>query len=399
MSKIIEEKLQQAHGILDELNVDAWMVFVRESSQGGESAVPLLHDGSFTWQTALIVTRSGERIAVVGKLDDGALRAAGVWSDVIPYVQSIRDPLVETMRRLDPRTLALDFSVDDYSSDGLTHGMYMLLHAILRGHSVRGSICECRMASSRHCADGSRRWRSHGCGLPSRSHRVFWRRWESLHGPARRNARSRSSYSRAVDRYGVEPAWHHPCPIVNTGPESMAGHGVPSDLNIAPGHLLHIDFGVKHDGYCSDLQRCWYVPRADEEAPPEPVRKAFETIVRAIGIAADAIKPGVAGCDVDAAARTTVVEAGYPEYGHALGHHVGHSAHDGGGIVGPAWPRYGKTPFRQLEVGNVLTLEPSIMEAGQSGCLGLEEMVLVTQDGCQWLSDRQTFLPCLGRKT
>ncbi len=203
----------------------------------------------------------------------------------------------------------------------------------------------------------------------------------------------------AADRHGVEPAWHHPCPIVNSGPSSMVGHGLPSDVKIEPGHVLHIDFGVKYEGYCSDLQRCWYVPRDGEQTPPAGVCQAFETIVRAITMAADAVRPGVPGCEVDAAARRTIVEAGYPEYGHALGHHVGRSAHDGGGILGPAWPRYGQTPWRKLEIGNVVTLEPSISDAAGSGCLGLEEMIVVTADGCQWLSDRQMTLPCLGRQT
>ncbi len=133
VSDLIAQKLDQAHGILKELDLDAWMVFVRESGQGSDQIVPLLHDGSFTWQTALIVTRTGQRIAVVGKLDDGAVRSAGVWTEVITYVQSIRDPLVDTIKRLDPRTLALDFSVDDYSADGLSHGMFLLLHYYFAG--------------------------------------------------------------------------------------------------------------------------------------------------------------------------------------------------------------------------------------------------------------------------
>src|SRR5262249_46842440 len=83
--------------------------------------------GSFTWQSALIVTRTGERIAIVGKFDDGAVRATGVWTEVIPYVQSIREPLINTIRRLNPRTIALDYSLDDHAADGLAYGMYLLL--------------------------------------------------------------------------------------------------------------------------------------------------------------------------------------------------------------------------------------------------------------------------------
>ena len=93
MTSIMHEKLDQAHGILDELDLDAWLVFVRESSQGGDPALSLVYDGSFTWQSALIVTRGGDRIAIVGQLDDGAVRACRAWTEVIPYVQSIQQPL------------------------------------------------------------------------------------------------------------------------------------------------------------------------------------------------------------------------------------------------------------------------------------------------------------------
>jgi Xaa-Pro aminopeptidase len=395
VSDLIAEKLDRVPGILNELKLDAWMVFVRESSQGGDSALPFIYDGSFTWQSALIVTRSGDRIAIVGKFDDGAVRATGHWTEVIPYVQSIRDPLVETIRRLDPKTLALNYSVDDHSADGITHGMYLLLLeyfagtpyaerfvsaakvvAALRGRKSPGELVriEKAVATAQTIFDEVGRF-----AVPGKTER-------EVAGFMQDAARKR----------GVGLAWSPPCPIVNTGPHSMIGHGVPSDLPIEPGHILHIDFGVQQEGYCSDLQRCWYVPRAGERSPPEPVARAFEAIVKGISVAADRLKPGVEGWGVDRAAREVITRAGYPEYGHALGHHVGRTAHDGGGLLGPRWERYGKTPYCEAEPGNVFTLEPSIEDAGGCGCLGIEEMVVVTETGCRWLSMRQMTLPCLG---
>jgi Xaa-Pro aminopeptidase len=199
----------------------------------------------------------------------------------------------------------------------------------------------------------------------------------------------------AAERYRVGPAWEQPCPIVNSGPDSMIGHGVPGDIALAPGHVLHIDFGVKYQGYCSDLQRCWYVPHPHEQQPPADVQVAFDTLVKAMRQAGDQVRPGVRGWELDAIARRTVVEAGYPAYDHALGHQVGRCAHDGGALLGPRWARYGDTPEKSLEAGNVFTLEPSIGAVGHSGCIGLEEMILVTEYGCQWLSQPQTRLPCL----
>jgi Xaa-Pro aminopeptidase len=58
---------------------------------------------------------------------------------------------------------------------------------------------------------------------------------------------------------GVSPAWPaEGCPIVNSGPSSDLGHTYPSAaVRIEPGHLVHIDLGMRRDGYCSDLQRMW----------------------------------------------------------------------------------------------------------------------------------------------
>lgn len=395
MADLIAEKLDQAQQILTDLDLDAWMIFVRESGQAGDPVMSLVYAGEFTWQSALIVTRKGDRIAVVGNLDDGAVRAAGVWSEVVPYVEGIREPLLRVIRRLDPRTLALNFSRDDYSADGLTHGMYLKLVEYFTGtpyldrfvsaESVVGALI------GRKSPDEVARIEA----AIETAERILDDVGQFAR-PGKTERQIAEFMLAAADRLGVEPAWSQPCPIVNSGPNSMVGHGFPSDLPIEPGHILHIDFGVRQNGYCSDLQRCWYVPADGERRPPEAVVKAFDAVAEGIASSAEALRPGVEGWEVDAVARRCIVEAGYPEYGHALGHHVGRNAHDGAGILGPRWDRYGATPHRKVEPGNVFTLEPSILDAGGRGCLGIEEMVLVTDSGCRWLSHRQTSLPCLG---
>ena len=126
-TSIVAEKIDQAVGILNELEIDAWLTFVRESVEAGDPVLPLILGQNLTWQSALLITRSGERIAIVGKYEDDAVRATGVWAEVIPYVQSVRGPLVETLRRLDPRSLAVNYSADDVKADGLSHGLYLVL--------------------------------------------------------------------------------------------------------------------------------------------------------------------------------------------------------------------------------------------------------------------------------
>jgi Xaa-Pro aminopeptidase len=131
-----------------------------------------------------------------------------------------------------------------------------------------------------------------------------------------------------------------------------------------------------------------YLLRPGEIQPPAEVRRGFETVINAIRSAAAAMKPGVTGREVDAVARKIITAAGYPEFKYSTGHQVGRRAHDGGGILGPLWERYGDTPNFPLEAGQVYTVEPGLAVPGY-GYIGIEEDVLVTAGGAEFISQPQ----------
>ncbi len=401
MASLTSEKLEQAVALVRESGVDAWVTFVRETSEGGDPVLPLLLDGGLTWQSALLVTREGKKVAIVGNYDADPLRASGDWDEVIPYVQGIGEALRETLDRLVPQAvaprLAVNFSVDDVKSDGLSHGMYLLMRDYLKGTrfadslesaepivlALRGRKAPTEIARIREAireTDAIFHWvgKSVRAGMTERE--VY------------------DAIQARIEAKGFGYAWDKAGdPIVNSGPQSMVGHGIPSaTIRIEPGHVFHIDLGVRVQGYASDIQSCWYAPHPGETEPPNDVRDALAAVTGAISAGAEALRPGVQGWEVDAAAREFLVDKGYPEYMHALGHQVGRMAHDGGGLLGPRWERYGRTPYMEIEKDQVYTIELGVDVDGR-GYLGIEEMVAVTDSGIEWLSTRQLEMPLLGQ--
>jgi Xaa-Pro aminopeptidase len=398
--RLTSEKLAQAQALVAASGVDAWITFVRETAENRDPVLPLIFAGGLTWASTLIVTRRGARIAVVGNFDAELVRAGGDWGEIVPYVQSLREPLLEVLERAiepgpTPPRIAVNFSRDDDKADGLTHGMYLQLVEHLRGTRFENALESAEpivMAlRSRKTPEEVRRMRV----AIDATYRLF----DAVGAFARVGLSEREIYDfvqREIDARGLGYAWDRAGdPIVNTGPDSAVGHGpVSAEIRIAPGHILHLDLGVLCEGYASDIQRCWYVPRDGERAIPNDVRRALDAVSGAITAGAGALRSGVEGWTVDDVGRRHIVGCGYPEYPHSLGHQVGRVAHDGGTLLGPRWERYGRTPFLKVEPGQVFTLELGVLVEGR-GYLGLEEMVRVTEDGCAWMTERQLALPLL----
>ncbi len=392
MSELTREKVEQAIQILEEKEVDLWLTFVRESSANGDPVMPLIYgDADLTWQSALILARTGERIAIVGRFDAETAREVGAYQDVIGYDESLRLELLPILERLDPARIALNFSEDDVLADGLSHGLYTVLMGYLEGTPFASRVVSAedviRALRGRKTPGEVSRIRA-----AVETTRKIYERTFAFVQPGMTEIEIGDYMQAQLDELGVGSAWHDGhCPTVNAGPDSPVGHVGRTEQTIERGQLLHFDFGVKQNDYCSDIQRVVYLLAPGESQPPEPVQRGFDTVARAVQAAVDAMKPGVTGKDVDDAARGVITGAGYPEYKYATGHHLGRLAHDGGGILGPTWERYGDSPYQVLEAGQVFTVEPGLAVPGY-GYIGLEEDVLVTESGAEYLGPPQREL-------
>jgi Xaa-Pro aminopeptidase len=170
------------------------------------------------------------------------------------------------------------------------------------------------------------------------------------------------------------------------------GHVGYYGTKIKEGDFVKLDFGVKFDGYCSDIQRNYFVGSG---RVPKGVEQMFKTARAANDAALAALKPGVPGYKVDQAGRSLIVKRRYPEYKHALGHVLGRSTHEIGPLLGPRWPnRYGKQGEKQVQRDMVFTIEPSV--TSKFGTCNLEQDVLVTSNGYQELSKPQDEIIQLG---
>ncbi|MGC7873522.1 M24 family metallopeptidase [Desulfosporosinus sp. SYSU MS00001] len=161
--------------------------------------------------------------------------------------------------------------------------------------------------------------------------------------------------------------------IVASGLRSAMPHGTASPKKVQMGEFLTMDFGAIYQGYCSDITRTVFLGE-----PTEKHRELYAIVLAAQRAGIAAVAPGRTGREVDAAARNIIEDAGFGEYfGHGLGHSVGLAIHEG--------PNFNQREERVIEPGMVLTVEPGIYIPDWGG-IRIEDMVLVTEDGCEVLT-------------
>ena len=305
----------------------------------------------------------------------------GAFDEVIPYSNDWRDPFLATLQERNPATIGINYAERDFGIDGLTHGLYRLLMETLRPIGFHDRLVSSEPVSGRvraikTPAEVERMRRA--CEI---TQRIF----EDVTGMLKPGLTELDVWEIMQERmqtYGVGPAWEASfCPAVASS-RSKRGHTAPGAVVLQPGDGLAVDFGVVYEGYCSDMMRSWYFRKPGESAPPAEMVHAFETVRDGIRMAAELLKPGVTGIEVDKPVRDYVAERGFT-FTHALGHQLGRMAHDGGMVLGPDNARYGDRAAGTVEAGMVFTLEPVI------AWVALEDDVVVTEDGCEFLHPSQ----------
>ncbi len=392
---LIKEKVDQSVRLLREFGVDCWITFTRESEINGDPTLVYLAPSHVTWHSAFVIGADGRKRAFVGLYDQKTVEETGAYDEVTGYVTGIKEPLLDYLGKVNPRTIAVNYSQGSEICDGLTHGMYLTLREFLEELGMAE-----RLVSAEKVVSALRERKS---AVEIGYMKDAIRRTEEIFAavtgfikPGKTEKEIAAFILREAEKRDLPTAWGRAtCPAVFTGPETAGAHYSPTDRAVEPGHVLNMDFGVKVESYCSDMQRTFYVLEKGETAAPEDVMKGFRTIVRAVEEAKEAMKPGRTGNDIDAVARSIVVDSGYTEFPHALGHQVGRFAHDGTALLGPKWEKYAQKPSQKLEEGMVFTIEPRLTVPNR-GVVTVEEMVVVTGDGAEWLGRPQKEIILVG---
>lgn len=179
-------------------------------------------------------------------------------------------------------------------------------------------------------------------------------------------------------------------PIVGSGPNSVTLHYAADHRRVDSGEVVLADVGAECLDYATDVTRT--VPAGGKFTPRQ--RELYEVVLGAQKAAIAAIRPGMRLRSNGPTPQQTLQQIAYDYinshghdlhgqplgkyFVHGLGHYVGLDVHDPGDTTAP------------LEAGTVLTIEPGVYIPEENIGIRIEDIIVVTDDGCKVLS---TALP------
>ena len=385
-------------GAMEENGLDAWVVICRENNNdpladhvgcenaGGTAAFMFFRVGDGVRSVAISPRGEATSLAETGRMDEVIMseRGASIW-----------DTMGEVFERFEPSTIGINTGQSPIT-DGLSHTQYASMMAGLP------SMWTSRMQSAE----------------------PMIRSWLSVKTPAEVEIMARAAeitaqweveaYAHAVggvttDRdiadfleakmaeMGVRDAWSpEQNPAINSGKDR--GHSHPTDRTIQPGDFIQTDFGIRvHDRWVTDIQRFAYVLAPGETEAPQEALDRWEAAKRGSRAAFAAMKPGATGNEVDRAQRLVLEENGSQPVMWGTGHPVGYWAHDSGpglsgGRLGQELPR---VATQVLKPGMTFAFDGfhkwSLTDS-TTKTISVEEMVVITEDGAQWMTPPQEEL-------
>ena len=379
-------------------NVDLWLTLCRENNNdpiadhiGCENA------GSQAAFVFYIDNQGFHSTAFSPESEATALADTQVLNKVIavPRSQSALQAAAEFIKKKNFQSIAVNSSTSNAQADGLSYTQRMALENAL------GKTQSAKLVSSEEVIY---QWLS--IKLPAeveimRKAAELTAKWQleayQTIIPGKTRDSDVAAFLKAkMAEAGVTDGWAaDQNPNVNSGPDR--GHSHSTNKIIQPGDVIQTDFGIRvHDRWVTDIQRFAYVLKPGETKAPADIQSYWEKGRNGGKAAFDAMKPGVRGVDVDAAQRELMAANGSEPLMWSTGHPVGYVAHDTGpNLGGSQMAEVRPSSARKLKAGMVFAFDGFHAwkrADGTQKSISVEEMVVITKDGAEYLIPPQQEL-------
>lgn len=163
-------------------------------------------------------------------------------------------------------------------------------------------------------------------------------------------------------------------PITAFAGNAADPHHVTDGSRGKRGDCVVLDIGGRKDDYCSDMTRTVFLGEVSDRQ-----REIYEIVKEANLRGIAAAKPGSRMCDVDKAARDYIAEKGFGKYfTHRTGHSIGLEVHEAGDVSA--------VNEAVIRPGQCFSVEPGIYIPEEGIGVRIEDLVLITEDGCEVLN-------------
>ena len=163
-------------------------------------------------------------------------------------------------------------------------------------------------------------------------------------------------------------------PITAFAGNAADPHHVTDGSRGKRGDSVVLDIGGRKDDYCSDMTRTVFLGEVSDRQ-----REIYEIVKEANLRGIAAAKPGARMCDVDKAARDYIAEKGFGKYfTHRTGHSIGLEVHEAGDVSA--------VNEAVIRPGQCFSVEPGIYIPEEGIGVRIEDLVLITADGCEVLN-------------
>lgn len=386
---IRKQRLERGFRAMQQQDVDMWIAIGRDLQHKGEPMLNYLLTFEMGGPVAIILTKDGESTAINAPLEIEEIQSMGIFTHVVTNTQGyegICDHIAQMIQEKAPKTIALNYSEKDVTSDGLSYTCWQVLQKAFAKAQFQGEIRSSAMLMKYLRANRSPEEVAAIEKAVQASMAIYEEARPQMHmGMSGMDVQRLFQSLADAKGYGYSwPKYGNPFNSIGTRSSYLCKRPA-DDVYIQPGDVVNVDFGIIVDGSSSDNQRTFYALRPGETEAPEEVRRAFETIGAVNQALCDHMKAGVKSGDLLQYANEVFARYGYPERQGGFGHEIGYYAHDG--VLSPGTSRCEPEIDATLLEGMTFTLEPAIITSMGRVCR--EEVVVVGKEKGRFLSTLQ----------